>query len=266
MSDLEKQVKDAFRAVHAEPSLNVSTLDYVCRKRRKRSLRPWTKALAAAACMLALFLGGYGTRMFLEPVSVISIDINPSIELGINAFDRVVTTQAFNPEGEQLLQSLDLRFQKWEKAVDAVMDSDTVRQLMDREETLTFTAVGQDEAESEALCRKVRDHTAGTGDCYSAGRQEVAQAHHSGLSYGKYLAYLEALEAGEDLTAEEAKQMTVKEIRHLSGHHSGHGSQSVTETTPPEETTFPTEETTVPTEPHHQGHGSSGKKHQKGHH
>ena len=262
MSDLEKQVKDAFGAIHAEPSLNASTLDYVRRKRRKGSLRPWTKALAAAACMLALFLGGYGTRMFLEPVSVISIDINPSIELGINAFDRVVTTQAFNPEGEQLLRSLDLRFQSWERALDAVMDSDTVRQLMDRQETLTFTAVGQDETESQALCRKVRDHTAGTGDCYSADRQQVAQAHHSGLSYGKYLAYLEALEAGQDLTAEEAKQMTMKQIRHLSGRHSGHGSQTVTETSPPEETTSPTEETAAPTEPHHQGHG----KHQKGHH
>ena len=262
MSDLEKQVKDAFRAVHAEPSLSASTLDYVRRKRRKPSFRPLTKALVAAACMLALFLGGYGTRMFLEPVSVISIDINPSIELGINAFDRVVTTQAFNPEGEQLLQSLDLRFQKWEKALDAVMDSDTVRQLMDRQETLTFTAVGRNEAESEALCRKVRDHTAGTGDCYSADRQQVAQAHHSGLSYGKYLAYLEALEAGQDLTAEEAKQMTMKQIRYLSGRHSGHGSQTVTETSPPEETTSPTEETAAPTEPHHQGHG----KHQKGHH
>lgn len=255
MDDLEKKLKDSFGALHAGPALKASALANIRQARKPRS---WMKAVAAAAVMLVLFVGGYGTRMFLEPVNVISIDINPSIELGINAFDRVVTTQAYNPEGERLLQSLDLRFRKWEQAVDAVMDSDTVLYLLDREETLTFTTVARSEEESESLWQQLRDHTAGKAECYHTDSQAVAQAHVCGLSYGKYLAYLDAVEAGEDLTVEEARHMTMKQIRQCCGHYGENNAN------PTEPITVPSaEETTLPTE---QSHGHSGKRHRNGHH
>lgn len=57
-------------------------------------------AASAAACVL-LALGG--NAYYHMPVNYVCLDINPSVELGINAFGRVVSAQAYNEDGLQLL-------------------------------------------------------------------------------------------------------------------------------------------------------------------
>lgn len=47
-------------------------------------------ALAACAVLIALGIGG-GAYVYQTPVAYVGIDINPSIELGVNYFDRVVS-------------------------------------------------------------------------------------------------------------------------------------------------------------------------------
>ncbi|MDW7740627.1 MAG: hypothetical protein SCJ97_11345 [Bacillota bacterium] len=58
--------------------------------------------LSTIAACLVLAIGGYG--YYSTPVSFISFDINPSIELGINAFNRVVSAEGINEDGEMLLE------------------------------------------------------------------------------------------------------------------------------------------------------------------
>ena len=52
--------------------------------------------------------GGY--FLYFIPVSSISVDVNPSIELGINRFDKVVTVDTFNNDGYHIMSSLNVRF------------------------------------------------------------------------------------------------------------------------------------------------------------
>lgn len=270
MNDLEKQLKEAFGAVHAEPSLKEDTMRRIRQETsrpRKRIVSPVYRAALTAVCMLVLFFGGYGTRMFFEPVNIISIDINPSIELGVNAFDRVVTTEAYNPEGMELLENLDLRLRTWENALEQIVSSDAVQILLDGKESLVLTVVGKNEEKSRALCGEVRDRIGPAPNihCLSTASKTVEPAHSCGLSYGKYLAYLDALEADETLTPEAVQNMTMRQIRELagkSGSHSHHHN-AVEETTAPAETTEETTEpTTIPTETHH----SHKTKHKNGHH
>ena len=47
-----------------------------------------------------------------RPVSYVSIDVNPSIELALNRFDRVVYAAAYNLEGEEILNGLSLKGKK----------------------------------------------------------------------------------------------------------------------------------------------------------
>lgn len=270
MHDLEKQLKESFDAVHAEPSLGDAAMARIRQERARRSKFRFSsvfRAVLTAACMVVLFLGGYGTRMFLEPVNVISIDINPSIELGVNAFDRVVTADAYNPEGSALLETLDLRLRTWENALEQVVSSDTVQTLLQGKDSLIVTVIGKTEEKSQRFCREVLDTIGQTPNvhCLSAAVKTVESAHSCGLSYGKYLAYLDALAVDATLTPEMVQTMTMRQIRELAGitggHGHHHGSQEET-TLPTEETTEPTVETTAPMDAHH-GHE---KKHKKGHH
>lgn len=263
MDELEKRLKESFAAVRMEEKLRETTLRTAARDRKKQSSSLWRKPAAAAACMLLLFLSGYGTRMFFEPVSIISIDINPSIELGVNAIDRVVSAEAFNPEGEALLQTLSLKYRTSGDAVEQLVNSETIQTLLLQDEELSLTVVG-DDAASAALYARL-EAVVDTAHCVSASADIVAEAHHSGLSCGKYLAYLEAAAEEEALTPEDARDMTMKELHTLSGDSrtGGHHGDGPEETFPSAEASHPPI-AEVPTEPVKETHG--GKKHKEGHH
>ena len=71
-------------------------------KQRKKLL----VASVAAVFIIGALVGGYA---FLNtPVAYMSIDINPSIELGINAFNRVVTAEGLNQDGQTVLEGQNI--------------------------------------------------------------------------------------------------------------------------------------------------------------
>ena len=246
MKELDNRVHAAFDSVHADEDLKASARAYVrqeVEKRRRPAPLRRLQPLAAMACMLLVFFGGYFSRMYFEPVSVISIDINPSIELGVNTFDHVVCVEAFNEDGRELAEDLQLRFLNYEKAVERIVSSDTVTTLLDQEEELVIAVVSDDEMRNQQFCSRLESYmsTGKGGHCYSAQPETVEAAHGCGLSYGKYLAYQEALKQDETLTAEDIQDMTMKEIRELT-------------------------EETCETQTHQTQRQSHSHKHKKGHH
>lgn len=218
MKEFDERLQSAFDSVHAEEDLKNSARAYVRQAGKKGSRHRFQcgfRSAAALACMLVVFCGGYLFRMYFEPVSVISIDINPSIELGINSFDRVICVETFNEDGRELVDAVPVRFLNYQEAVDRIVTSQTVTELLAQEEELIIAVVGEDESRNAALCSSLDSfaNSAGASRCYSASLQSVEHAHSCGMSYGKYLAYLEALEQDASLTPEEVQDMTMKEIR-----------------------------------------------------
>lgn len=81
----------------------------------------WRGALALA-CSLVFFLGGggfvYQQYWALGPVvAYVSMDINPSLELGVDVRDRVCTAQGLNEDGVRLLEGLPYRRRPLERVV-----------------------------------------------------------------------------------------------------------------------------------------------------
>lgn len=57
---------------------------------------------------IILSLGGGGYAYAKTPVAYVSLDINPSIELGVNRFDKVVSVEAYNEDGRKVLGNTNL--------------------------------------------------------------------------------------------------------------------------------------------------------------
>ena len=231
MNNHTSKLKDAFDSVHAEDALKESVRASVTRQMSRRCrpvLRGGLRVAGAVACMVLVFFVGYGSRLYFDTVSTISIDINPSIELGINTFDRVISVHAYNEDGSALMQNMDLRFLKCEDALEKIVSSEAVSALLTQEEVLAITVVGEDEAANETLCARLQHHISNNENAqyYSASPQDVDEAHGCGLSYGKYLAYQEALKQDSNLTPEDAQSMTMKEILGISGASCNHEAQS----------------------------------------
>ena len=75
--------------------------DIVPVKTKPRSRRFLTAAAAIAACLCFVVTGG-GYHYYYAQAALISVDVNPSIELTVNRLDRVTSSSALNEDGEAL--------------------------------------------------------------------------------------------------------------------------------------------------------------------
>ena len=211
---MNHEIRNAFQSIRAEEPLKAHTRARIHEALYKKRSRNRAFSLCAAAlCSLLMVLGGY--RLYFTPSAIISIDINPSIELSINRFDRVVAVNGYNADGVDFASSLNVLHQRYSQAVDTILSSQTVVDCLARDEFLSIAVVQIDEMQGEEILEYVSTCTAGTKNahCYGVQQEEVEQAHALGLSYGKYRMYLELQAYSDAYTPEQVNAMTMREIR-----------------------------------------------------
>lgn len=84
------------------------------------------RPLRMAACMVAaVFMLCVGLFYFTQPKvdSLVSIDVNPGIELSIDAADRVLDCKALNSDAVKVLDGMDLKQKPLDVATDAIVHS-----------------------------------------------------------------------------------------------------------------------------------------------
>ena len=78
------------------------------------------------AAIMTIFVLITGTGRYLStttPVAYVSLDINPSVELAINKFKKVISYEAYNSDGEILLADNDKRNITVDKAISNIISS-----------------------------------------------------------------------------------------------------------------------------------------------
>ena len=159
---MDKRIRQAFDQIQAGEALKEQTsayLEQVRARGRSSAVRPWLAA--AMACLVLMIAGIGGYQVYFTPTSVLSIEINPSVELGINRFDKVVTVQGYNEDGQALADSLDLRFLDYQQALEQLIASQSIANRLEQGEILSITVVGEDASQSSRLLAGARACTAG---------------------------------------------------------------------------------------------------------
>ena len=227
---MHKQVQEAFDGIKASEALKARTRSFVAEQteRRQRSPFPAVPAarwIAAAACALMLIVGGW--RLYETPTVAISVDINPSIELEVNRFGRVVSVSGYNEAGEALLERLPLLNKPYAEAIEAIASDSQIRSLLANDETLVFFVAGAENAQTSRILSDLESFTAGRQNmvCRGGNEETAREAHALGLSCGRYAAYLEWNALDPNVTPGDINSMTMREIRdriaELSGEDPG---------------------------------------------
>lgn len=233
----EERIHDAFDRIEASEELKASTKDFLRRARQQDSLRhrrhrrpvwrPGFGVVLGTVCLMLVCLLGTGGYVLAKiPVSYVSIDVNPSIELALNRFDRVIYAAAYNRDGENVLNTLSLNGMRYNDAVDAVMESDAMQPYLSAEAGLTFTVAAGSGRKADALQTEIASSSGCLkygGTSLSADIGIVEEAHENGLSTGKYAAYQVLRQYDGTVTVQDCHDMTMAEIYGLiQCHKSGH--------------------------------------------
>lgn len=205
----------AERAAQAEPAIRAER----AARTERRPTRPLTRraAIALAACLALAAVGVGGYAWAQAPCAYVAIDVNPSIELGINRLGNVASVRAYNEDGERLLQALDLDGLAYADAMAAL--EERLRGYLDDGATVEMTVVCDDERQAAELeqvgvgCLSASG--SGSVHCSHASSEEHHAAESAGMGLGKYRLYLELVDAGVNISPEEASAMTMRELRAL---------------------------------------------------
>ena len=254
---MHEELRAALDSVHAEPALKAAAKAAVARevRRRQSPVRPLRLALATAACAAAVVLGG--RWLYFTPTAHISIDINPSLELGINRLDRVISVQGWNEDGTALAETLDLENLPYTDAVETILSTDTIEALLAQDAVVEIGVIGEDDTHCEELLAGVQACTDDrqNAHCYRADTHEVEEAHDCGLSYGKYRAYQELAALDPTVTPKEVQGMTMREIRdRIAALSGGETAQSTAEIPATCESSAPQKENEKENGHHGEGH------------
>lgn len=229
MNELQKSMN----GIKASEKLKADTLRYLeeqrevkgegSRAENKAGNRAYVRRFALALVCLMLLLGTGGYTFYGSPVSYVSIDVNPSIELGINRLGRVVSANAYNEDGQQILAQVKLKNLSYPKAVRLLLDYETAENFLTENSLLVFTVVSEN---AEAILGKLAGISA-SGNAsvltYVSDRDCMKEAHQHAMSFGKYRAYLELSGYDGSITVEDCHGMTMGDIQNRIEGCRGHG-------------------------------------------
>lgn len=80
-----------------------SPRSHLVKFKAKQSIQMKKLVLIACSFVIVAGLSFFGYNTYQTPVAYLSLDINPSVEVGINAFDRVISAEGYNVDGQTVL-------------------------------------------------------------------------------------------------------------------------------------------------------------------
>lgn len=145
---LAAQTPDVFRQVaEAEITPEIVFEPAVRLHTRRRAVSKVCAALAACA-VLACSAGGYA---YFRTDAVVGIDVNPSIELRLNRFERVLAAEAKNEDAAAVLDGMELRNTTVDTAVSAIVGALLRHDYLQDDAAVLVTVTGRDGDRRAAL-------------------------------------------------------------------------------------------------------------------
>lgn len=219
---MEDKLRDAFSGLEAPERLKRTTKAVLRKKtfdygRQIDRLRARRRRLAGCLASLVLIAAGLGA--WFTPATSIAVDINPSLELTVNVFDRVIALEGRNSDGEVLAGELDLAGKPYDEAMQRLLLSHGLAPYLEKGSTITITLAGSGDHAVRMLSRVVCR-------AYAVAEEEnvvycqvswdtVKAAKEAGLCIPRYLAWQELKKENPNITAEDVKDLPIEQIRGL---------------------------------------------------
>ena len=227
---METIFKSALRRVRADEKLKEHTRSYLEKALQPEAVRTrraaaFRRRAVAAVCSMALLAGvsAGAYAAYRTPTAYLSLDINPSVELGVNFLGRVVSATAYNSDGETILQGHNVRGAAIREAVRRLVQSAAQNGFVAPDGSTVIAVTSETDQPGtaarlqEAAALGAGEGVESQGDTASVQKENVAlerrdEARRLGITPGKLnlIQKLQALDSS--ITVDEYKDAKVTEI------------------------------------------------------
>ena len=219
---MEHKLQNAFSAMKATEKLKRTTKAALRKKtfdygRQIDRIRARRRRIAGCLTCLALMVTALGS--WFIPAASIAVDINPSLELRVNVFDRVIALKGRNSDGEAVAAQLDLVGKPYDEAMQRLLLSHGLTPYLENGSTITITLAGSGDHAvqmlSKVVCRAYAVAEEENVVYCQVSWDTVKAAENAGLCIPRYLAWQELQKTDPHITVEDIKEMPIEEIRKL---------------------------------------------------
>lgn len=222
---MDNQIKEAFDSIQAQERLKRTTKAALRKKtfdygRNVLRLRQHRQRLAGMLASLVLVLTGSG--LWFWPSASISVDINPSVELKVNALDRVIALEGRNSDGAAVVKDLDVVGMAYDDAMQRLLLSEGLEPYLADGSQITITVAGggtdahAEQMLSRVLCRAYNIANKENVLYCQVDWETVKAAREVNLCIPRYLAWQNLLKTNPAITPEDVREIPKDRIRALA--------------------------------------------------
>lgn len=222
---MDNQIKQAFDAIQTPERLKRATKAALRKKtfdygRNVLRLRQHRQRLAGMLASLVLVLTGSG--LWFWPSASISVDINPSVELKVNALDRVIALEGRNSDGAAVVKDLDVVGMTYDDAMQRLLLSEGLEPYLTDGSQITITVAGggtdahAEQMLSRVLCRAYNIANKENVLYCQVDWETVKAAREVNLCIPRYLAWQNLLKTNPAITPEDVREIPKDRIRALA--------------------------------------------------
>ena len=216
--------------------INITLNKYVCNKERvkekvyeKMKKKRHIGLYVVFASFILIFMGGF--IYFNIPTSYVSVDINPSIMLSANSWDRVVKVEGLNKDAKEVISNLNLYGKDVSDAVNQIVNTATNLGYIDKnidDNAILVSTYCDNTEKREQLQDRIHDNLNQSLNKngirsliidMELTEEDAKKANDYGVSEAKILFVNKALEGNPELKFEDLIYMPTREIaKYIEGY------------------------------------------------
>lgn len=235
---MDDKWRKLFDDVRAEEDLKENTRRFLSAEIKKQRRKPGLfvpSRLVALAASFVMFvaLGTVSAGMFFTASAYVDIDVNPSIELTVNRFGRVISANPYNEDGAKLLAAANVKYASYENAVAALLGAAAENGYIYNAKLLSVTLQANNSGSKNDMLSKLQTavdsslsahHSNAQSEVFPVSEEVKGHAHAQHVTPAKYLAIEELQAVDPTANFDECAEHSISEIKELTeSHHEGSG-------------------------------------------
>ncbi len=153
-----------------------------------------SKLVPIAAAIAVVFMLSIGTYAYYKPNNYINIDINPSVEIVTNMFNKIIDVKALNKDGERIISQLDYANTSTEECMKLILDLAVLKGYMSPSDnnTIMITVTNVDNNNTENMSKSLKNAATSEMDKIDVDTSVIVdnasmKSHDAAINKGKSL-------------------------------------------------------------------------------